>query len=99
MARRRTAPGHQGGPRAFKEGAHRYGALRRLMPQVSEKVLVQRLRRRRRLRLTDTDPHPGGPPCPPGPPRSVHRPPAPPREAPPCAATEPPPGAPYPGGG
>ncbi|NUS15038.1 MAG: helix-turn-helix transcriptional regulator [Streptomyces sp.] len=28
----------------LKEGVHRYGALRRRMPEVSEKVLVQRLR-------------------------------------------------------
>jgi DNA-binding HxlR family transcriptional regulator len=28
----------------LKEGVHRYGALRRKMPDVSEKVLVQRLR-------------------------------------------------------
>ncbi|MFE9427945.1 winged helix-turn-helix transcriptional regulator [Kitasatospora sp. NPDC006697] len=28
----------------LKEGVHRYGALRRRMPAVSEKVLVQRLR-------------------------------------------------------
>ncbi|OIJ86790.1 winged helix-turn-helix transcriptional regulator [Streptomyces colonosanans] len=28
----------------LKEGAHRYGALRRRIPGVSEKVLVQRLR-------------------------------------------------------
>ncbi|MEV7028198.1 helix-turn-helix domain-containing protein [Kitasatospora sp. NPDC093558] len=28
----------------LKEGVHRYGALRRRMPGVSEKVLVQRLR-------------------------------------------------------
>ena len=28
----------------LKEGAHRYGELRRRMPQVSEKMLVQRLR-------------------------------------------------------
>ncbi len=28
----------------LKEGVHRYGALRRKMPGVSEKVLVQRLR-------------------------------------------------------
>ena len=28
----------------LKEGVHRYGALRRRMPHVSEKVLVQRLR-------------------------------------------------------
>ncbi|MGW3497009.1 winged helix-turn-helix transcriptional regulator [Streptomyces sp. NPDC001020] len=28
----------------LKEGAHRYGALRRRIPEVSEKVLVQRLR-------------------------------------------------------
>ncbi|TQF04251.1 helix-turn-helix transcriptional regulator [Kitasatospora acidiphila] len=28
----------------LKEGVHRYGALRRRVPQVSEKVLVQRLR-------------------------------------------------------
>lgn len=28
----------------LKEGVHRYGALRRRMPDVSEKVLVQRLR-------------------------------------------------------
>ncbi|MGW4824854.1 winged helix-turn-helix transcriptional regulator [Streptomyces sp. NPDC004227] len=28
----------------LKEGVHRYGALRRRIPEVSEKVLVQRLR-------------------------------------------------------
>jgi DNA-binding HxlR family transcriptional regulator len=28
----------------LKEGVHRYGGLRRRMPEVSEKVLVQRLR-------------------------------------------------------
>lgn len=28
----------------LKEGVHRYGALRRRMPAVSEKVLIQRLR-------------------------------------------------------
>ncbi|MGV9350319.1 winged helix-turn-helix transcriptional regulator [Streptomyces spiralis] len=28
----------------LKEGAHRYGALRRRIPEVSEKVLAQRLR-------------------------------------------------------
>jgi DNA-binding HxlR family transcriptional regulator len=28
----------------LKEGVHRYGELRRLMPDVSEKMLVQRLR-------------------------------------------------------
>lgn len=45
-----------------KEGAHRYGELRRRMPDISEKMLTQRLRELEREGLVERLVHPGVPP-------------------------------------
>ncbi|MEU1784385.1 helix-turn-helix domain-containing protein [Streptomyces sparsogenes] len=45
----------------LKEGVHRYGELRRRMPEVSEKVLTQRLRGLERDGLVERSVHPGVP--------------------------------------
>lgn len=46
----------------LKEGVHRYGELRRRMPDVSEKMLTQRLRELERAGLVDRTVHDGAPP-------------------------------------
>ena len=46
----------------LKEGVHRYGQLRRRMPQVSEKMLVQRLRELEAAGLVARTEHPTVPP-------------------------------------
>lgn len=45
----------------LKEGVHRYGELRRRMPEVSEKVLTERLRGLERDGLVERTVHPGVP--------------------------------------
>ncbi|MGY0055701.1 winged helix-turn-helix transcriptional regulator [Streptomyces sp. LZ34] len=45
----------------LKEGVHRYGELRRRMPEVSEKVLTQRLRELERDGLVERTVHSGTP--------------------------------------
>lgn len=45
----------------LKEGVHRYGELRRRMPDVSEKMLTQRLRELERARLVTRTVHDGVP--------------------------------------
>jgi DNA-binding HxlR family transcriptional regulator len=45
----------------LKEGVHRYGELRRRMPDVSEKMLTQRLRELERARLVARTVHDGVP--------------------------------------
>ncbi|WP_106537007.1 winged helix-turn-helix transcriptional regulator [Haloactinopolyspora alba] len=45
----------------LKEGAHRYGELRRRMPDVSEKMLTQRLRELERAGLVERTVHDGVP--------------------------------------
>jgi DNA-binding HxlR family transcriptional regulator len=47
----------------LKEGGHRYGELRRLMPDVSEKMLTQRLRELVEAGLVERTEHPGAPPA------------------------------------
>lgn len=46
----------------LKEGVHRFGELRRLMPDVSEKMLTQRLRELERAGIVGRTTHPGRPP-------------------------------------
>jgi DNA-binding HxlR family transcriptional regulator len=46
----------------LKEGVRRFGELRRLMPDVSEKMLVQRLRELERAGLVARTSYPGRPP-------------------------------------
>jgi len=46
----------------LKEGVHRFGELRRRMPDVSEKMLTQRLRELERAGIVARTEHPGRPP-------------------------------------
>ncbi|GAA4217202.1 helix-turn-helix domain-containing protein [Actinocatenispora rupis] len=43
----------------LKEGVHRYGELRRRMPDITEKMLTQRLRELERAGLVERTPHGG----------------------------------------